>query len=224
MSIVFIKNIALHTKIGLWKIERSEHLESACPPNARCVVLGKCKSRQIETFAVYSLIKEMTGRNDIIIEHEPSGRPFIATFQDNVKKPLGWNIGISHTKGYAAVILSEDDTVSIDIEYQSNRIANIADRFLRNDENEDIKNLSNENNKSRTTFLLLYWCAKETVYKYYSDTRLTFQNMCVSNIGTDGRKEGHLSCKNIINGETLNINYIQNEKFVMTWCNNKDNT
>ena len=218
MSIVFIKNIAPHTKIGLWKIECSEHLESACPPSARRVILGKCKSRQTETFAVYSLLKEMTGRDNLIIEHEPSGRPFITTFQDEGEKPLGWNIGISHTKGYAAVILSEDDAVSVDIEYRSARIEKIADRFLRNDENDNIKKLGNENGNIRTTRLLLYWCAKETVYKYFSDTRLTFQNICVEYTEKDDVKEGCFSCKNIINGETLDIHYIQNENFVMTWC------
>lgn len=208
MSTIYIKDIDQHTLLGLYSIDKNLRIEDACP-SAICKELqNKSMTRQQETAAVYMLLREMIGLQDFVIEHESSGKPFISI----CGKPTNYKIGISHTKGYVSVIVSTTQKVSVDIEYQSDRVQRIASRFLREDEMEDI-------NKSTpsSTLLLLYWCAKETIYKLYSDASLTFQRMKASNIGTL-RNEGEFACKNLINDATVRINYILDNHLVLTYC------
>ena len=58
--------------------------------------------------------------------YEPSGKPYLA---DN-----SYFISISHTKGYVAVILSEEKPVGIDIEQYSRRVHKVAHKYMREDE------------------------------------------------------------------------------------------
>ena len=102
--------------------------------------------------------------NTVEIKHEESGKPLLD----------GWHISISHTKGYVAVMLSKTREVGVDIEYVSERIKRIADRFLRPDEHAEC-----------ISDLLIHWCAKETVYKLYSEQDLTFQQMKIVDLDTN---------------------------------------
>lgn len=149
--LVSIENIADDVLLGLWKMEDEPSL----------------KAREKEQKAVRELVAAMlqyktsigeSSRTDDTVEitHEESGKPVLD----------GWHISISHTKGYAAVLLSKNHEVGIDIEYVSERVKRIADRFLRPDEQAE-----------SVTDLLLHWCAKEAIYKLYSEQDLTFQQM-----------------------------------------------
>lgn len=148
--LVSIENIADDVLLGLWKMEEEPSL----------------KVREKERKAVRELVAAMLNSDDsfggqtkadyVEIGHEESGKPLLD----------GWHISISHTKGYAAVLLSKNHEVGIDIEYVSERVKRIADRFLRPDEQAE-----------NTTDLLLHWCAKEAIYKLYSELDLTFQQM-----------------------------------------------
>ena len=138
--------------LGLWQMEDDPSL----------------KIREKERKAVRELVAAMLRYDDSVggqtkaqvleIKHEESGKPLLE----------GWHISISHTKGYVAVMLSKTREVGVDIEYVSERIKRIADRFLRPDEHAE-----------RISDLLIHWCAKETIYKLYSEQDLTFQQMKV---------------------------------------------
>ncbi|MCR4957279.1 MAG: 4'-phosphopantetheinyl transferase superfamily protein [Prevotella sp.] len=85
---------------------------------------------------------------------------------------LNPHLSISHTHGYAALLLSDDCRVGVDIEYRSDRVERIASRFIRPDE------------KAETTDeKLLLWSAKEAVYKLFSEDRLGFFDMRALSIG-----------------------------------------
>ncbi len=90
-------------------------------------------------------------------------------------KPLfkGYQISISHTKGYAAMILSKDKRVGVDIEYLDNRVQRVASKFLRKDEK-----------AADLDSLLVHWCGKETVYKLFSEEKLQFKEMRVAPFDT----------------------------------------
>lgn len=237
MPIVFIKNLDSHTRLGLWRMDEEVQMEDVCPPFVCIWLKEKCQARQRETIATYALLREMTGRDDLFIAHEQSGRPYLKMAEPDAEKPTTikeggrnaeLNIGVSHTRGYASVIISNTRNVAVDIEYRSDRVRKIANRFLREDEQGMIERAcSNEEEKygkestyssrSLQTRLLLHWCAKETVFKFYSDERLTFQNMRVEGI-TDIRDEGDFRCKNLVDGLDNNIHYFQNDEIVMTYC------
>lgn len=118
---------------GIWKID--ELLES--------------DKRTRENAAIHALLVELCGE-DKVIAHHKSGKPFL---EDGL-----YHISISHTKGYAAVILHPSLEVGIDIEQYGDKVRRVRNKFLQPEEEEhlDVGNIYQ---------LLLYWSAKETVYK-----------------------------------------------------------
>ena len=119
--------------------------------------------------------------------------------------PLGSSkksqISISHTRGYAALILSDDSEVGIDIEYRSDRVERIASRFIRPDE------------KAETTDeKLLLWSAKEAVYKLFSEDNLMFFDMRTLSID-----EGVVRMENIKRNIVVDVHYAFTADYVLTY-------
>lgn len=107
------------------------------------------------------LLAAMTGDSTLFIDHEPSGKPFIS--------PASClSISISHTRGYAAILLSDSTETcgGVDIEYRSDRVQRIARRFIHDEEHAET-----------TDDMLVLWSAKEAVYKCYSEDNLMFFDM-----------------------------------------------
>mgnify|MGYP001035166990 FL=1 len=69
------------------------------------------------------------------------------------------SLSISHTNGYAAVLLQEQGAVGIDIEYRSDRVLKIRSRFMSPEENASV------GPDYETEHLLVHWCAKEALFK-----------------------------------------------------------
>lgn len=74
--------------------------------------------REAEKKGELKLLTLMLGYTPII-SHNSDGKPFIE----------GYNISISHTKGYVAIIISRFFEVGVDIEYPADRVLRIASRF-----------------------------------------------------------------------------------------------
>ena len=139
---------------GIWKIEENweELLHQSERQEAYLPLIHQRKSdgRKAEWLAVRLLLKELTGA-EWIVAYKDNGAPYIPD--------SSLHISISHTKGFAAVIVSPDKPVGIDIEYISERIHRIKSRFLNKDE----FNLLGKN--PTTNELLVCWSAKETAFK-----------------------------------------------------------
>ena len=115
MPLLSVRNLAPDVRLGIWKIEETvENFLSSSPQLIAVyrqeIAAYKSHTRQLEELAVYSLLWKMAG-SPLTITHNAVGKPFVN----------GWHISISHTKGYAAVIISPTVEVAIDIEYRSNR-------------------------------------------------------------------------------------------------------
>lgn len=102
--------------------------------------------------------------NDIEITKDETGKPVV--------KDAALHISLSHSKTLAAAIVSEQHQVGIDIETIHPRIERIAHKFLTQQELEAITN-----NKIET--LLLYWSAKEALYKLYAKKQLEFTTQLI---------------------------------------------
>ena len=63
-----------------------------------------------------------------------------------------------------------------------------------------------DENADTLTGLLLHWCAKETLYKLYSEEHLALKDMRVLSIGGDGTV-GVMKTENVQRGETLDVYY-----------------
>lgn len=201
MPLMSIEEIGKDTRLGLWNITESvdEFLAKgrATLPYMQALIGGYgAVGRRREVLAVRSLIDIMVG-GDVELLHEKSGKPYLAN---------GVNIGIAHTKGCAAVIVSRDKTVAVDVEYIDGRVANVAGKMLRDDEKAD-----------SSIGLLQHWCAKETLYKLYSEEHLALKDMRVLSIEGDDTL-GVIKTENVQRGETLDVHYRIFDGKVLTYA------
>ena len=177
MAVVNIREVYPGVSLGLWQMDESpEQLFDLYPHLLpyRSSLDDKYKNdgRKLEFLAIRALMYEMlrvNGASKGLLSHA-------GDFTHNGQgKPLfrGYHVSISHTKGYAALILSKKSEVAVDIEYMSDRVERIASKFLRKDERAD--SLDSK---------LVHWCAKETVFKLFSEENLLFEEMRVKPFDT----------------------------------------
>lgn len=215
MPLLYIERIDEYTQLGTWLFDACTHIEDVCPPDVYNQTRTMCNNRQKETAAVYALLNQMLGRGGWIIDHEDSGRP--------VLRQSDMEIGISHTKNYASIILSKRNRVAVDIEYISDRICKIEDKFMRGDEQAYSRKLmqqiaiTKKSNTNKACILLLFWCAKETMYKYYSDEHLALQDIKIEQITSNSTDNGNIICQNTLSGETKTLVYKVNDYTVLTY-------
>jgi len=178
--------------MGLWRMDETPAQMLASYPALQLLDMPyKSEGRQKEFLAVRALAQEMTGRTDLSITYAPSGKPQLE----------GWQLSISHTRGYAVVILSDMYNVAIDIEYQSDRVARIADKFIRPDEV-----------CTTTADQLLLWSAKETLYKLHSEDNLQYADMRLLK-----SNDGDLIMENMKRRRAVRITYCDTDAYVLTW-------
>lgn len=148
---------------GVWKIEESSdalfslllNREEYLPQLAAI----RTEQRRREWLASRMLLQELTG-GPAFIAYRPNGAPYLP---DSLR-----SISISHTKGYAAVLLQDRPAAGIDIEYRCGRVLKIRSRFMNPEEEETI------DKEHETEHLLLHWCAKETLYKMIGREEVDF--------------------------------------------------
>lgn len=146
---------------GIWKITESfDELCSRLPNGANHKAYAErrfaAKCRRLEYAAVRLLIYTLTGE-DKAVGYLQSGHPF---FTDGSMR-----VSISHTTGYAAVLLSPVDEVGVDIETYSERILRLKDRLMGNSEKGD-----------SVYEILLHWSAKETAFKILDEEGIDFRS------------------------------------------------
>lgn len=190
-----VENINTHTTLLVWKItETEEQLQSQLPESVLETIANKnykSKSRRLEVMATYALLTSHLKTPSVIIDHNSNGQPLLD----------GFHISISHTNGYACVLLSTQKVVAIDIEYRSDRIERIRSKFLRSDEP-----------FTSIEELLLVWSAKETLYKYFSEDDLMYNEMKVESISASS-----LSMINLKTNEKKMVSYLSTPDYVLTY-------
>ncbi len=190
-----VENINTHTTLLVWKItETEEQLQSQLPESVLETIANKnykSKSRRLEVMATYALLTSHLKTPSVIIDHNSNGQPLLD----------GFHISISHTNGYACVLLSTQKVVAIDIEYRSDRIERIRSKFLRSDEP-----------FTSIEELLLVWSAKETLYKYFSEDDLMYNEMKVESIS-----DSFLSMINLKTNEKKMVSYLSTPDYVLTY-------
>ena len=168
----------------------------------------KSDKRKQEWLAVRLLLKHLAGPDKYIIYKE-NGAPALQN------SPL--NISISHTTGYAAIILSKNQNPGIDIEYLSGRAWKLREKFLGEDE---LRMLipSDEKSGSNTNISTICWCAKETAFKALQQTGVDFiEHLHIEPFALS--KKGVLKLKETKTPQqqTFDINYQIAENYIITW-------
>jgi len=222
--------------IGIWEIVESwqDMLELFNNKALYADEVLKIKSdhRKCEWLAVRLLIKYLTEAETPVCYKE-NGSPFLSDNQ--------YHISISHTKGYAAIILSQYPHPGIDIEYRSDRAWKLRSKFLNVDELALIDlihsrfRLENEPFRQQTILLstnqtapnpsplqtalaTLCWCSKETAFKALQESEIDFINhlhiepFIISEKGILLLKETKTKKQT-----TFQIHYQLSNDYIITW-------
>ena len=144
-------------EIALWRIEEDiSFFESKFQSHPAI----QNENKKLQWFATRHLVNEMR-REFSEIEKDESGKPFL--------KNSSQHLSISHTPVFAAAMLSKHAPVGIDLEMVNPKVERIAHKFIREDEINSIKA------KEKIEKLILYWSAKEALYKLYGKRNIEFK-------------------------------------------------
>jgi phosphopantetheinyl transferase len=158
MPVYQTKKIAATIQLGVWKItETEEELRSLFVSKGydpSTVSHTRKNTRLKQWIATRILLASFF--NDAKILYDNLGKPKL----DN-----GWNISISHSYEFVAIVLNKKEDCGIDIEKIGDKVARIKHKFLNP---LDLKKITSNKH------LTLYWGAKEALYKYYGKKEVLF--------------------------------------------------
>ncbi len=146
--------------LGIWYLEETtDQLYSQLDDKEwiASIHANPFEHRKRVMLAARLLLKHMLGEEKCICYHQ-SGRPYLAD--------QSYNISISHTGNYIAIILDRNRKVGIDIEQYTDKVLRAQHRFIA--EGEQI-----EEGKEQV-HLLLHWSAKEALFKILDPSSIDF--------------------------------------------------
>lgn len=196
--------------LGLWEItEPAEYFLERLKLNEHdheVLDTIKAPDRLLEFLASRYLLRVLIGaEHSLVLTKDEYGKPGILD--------PDCQVSISHCKGYAAAIVSyADKPVGIDVERREKRVMRIRERFLSERE----KRLVPANNVAKT---ILFWSAKETMYKIYGKKQLSFsQNLLLDEPGEG--LSGALKGTFAINGtrDDIDVSFVINENYILTFA------
>ena len=117
------KNVTKNVKLGIWFINESSEklIELAQEKGIKLNDLPQVKNKnRVKQWLVTRLLLNHFFSDTSII-YDEKGKPFLSN---------GWNISISHSGDYVAIIINETENCGIDIEKVSNKVERIKHKFL----------------------------------------------------------------------------------------------
>ncbi|MFN0276804.1 MAG: 4'-phosphopantetheinyl transferase family protein [Chitinophagales bacterium] len=166
MALVLKEKLHGKAEFALWKIEEEDgfyNQKLVLSKEETAYILSiKHPAQRTRWLASRYLLKDLMKTDEFVeLLADAHGKPYISNF------PL--QISISHSNKYAAVILSKTHNVGIDVEEVGRNIEPLKHKFLSVTE---LQTLQPETQKEQ---LLLYWAAKEVMYKMYAKKKLEFK-------------------------------------------------
>ena len=158
----FLKEFIINekTKVRLWK-----------------VMIGELNTKELNSDEK-NLLK--LKKNDILREQFLATRKVLAlentdykiTYNNNGKPSLNskYNISISHSHEIAALVISDNSKIGLDVQLNENKIFNIQDKFLNPTEKLNI----GENPSLK--ILTMIWTSKESIYKAVGIKGISFSD------------------------------------------------
>lgn len=214
MGVYQIKYLNNDSAIGLWKItETTEQLLSQylAPSSFRDgkeraeYQSFKSETRKKEWLSCRLLVREMLNNHQLMVEYNEFRAPSL------VGSPL--KVSFSHTKGLVAVIVGPCMKLGIDVEQKSDRIADLALKFLNIREHNAI------DRENKILHLYLHWCGKETMFKVSSNKVLDFrENLRIEPF--EVRQEGSFQGCIVYDSTKIDLvlSYTLFENYVVVWC------
>jgi len=193
--------------LGVWKMTESrDELLTQFPETLRNEAdryLEKIRSerRSIEWLSTRVMLFQLLGENQMIFNRQ-DGSPYLEDEK--------WFISISHTRDYAAMLLSDKTPVGIDIETHTERVARIADKFIAEKEYIDPK--------QKTVHQLLHWSAKESLFKLIGLQGIDFrEHLHIIPFIPAEKGEMHATETKSATPRSFTIRYEVHPRYVLTW-------
>ncbi len=200
MALINIREVYPGVNLGLWQMDETVDVFFERYPwlekyRRQLSERFKNEGRKKEFLAIRALLHEMLGEKVGEITHNAAGKPMLK----------GYHISLSHTQGFAALIVSKTRDVGVDVEYISDRVNRIASKFMRKDEK-----------ATDVDSLLVHWCAKETVYKLFSEQNLQYEEMRV--MPFDVMADWICEVENLKLGKKVTVDFELTMEFVLTYA------
>ena len=186
---VFYEHIMGFAKIAIWHIAEEKNFFLEKVPLHRDITHPH---KQLQHLAGRYLLQHLYPDFPYhLIEIADTRKPFLPNEE--------YHFSISHCGDYAAVIISKDHRVGVDIELVTPKIEKVKNKFLNEEEITSISN--NQSTNQPINQLTLLWCCKEAVFKWYGSGGVNF------------KKDIQLGIKNIdLNNGIINCDFIKEEK------------
>jgi len=142
-----------------------------------------------------------------------------------------YHFSISHCGDYAAVIVSKDHRVGVDIEVVSDKVERIKHKFLKAGELKLVAgcrlpvagNSINHSAIQPINNLTLLWCCKEAVFKWYGKGDVDFKKDINVNPVEIRKEEGVIKCRfSKEEPVDLNIEYKMFNELCLAWVATKN--
>lgn len=167
MPIIEIKHLPLSSKLGVWKIEeKAEELVALLQLDDKemeYITTLNNNKRYLHWLSSRVMLRQLLETNEFIVfKKDERGKPVVGNFPHEVS--------IAHSHEMAAVLVSEEVSVGVDIEIIDEKVFRVAHKFLSEKE----KNMIDP--AFQTEQLMLGWCAKEALFKLYGKGQVDFIN------------------------------------------------
>ena len=167
MAFAYQKKIDLNTSFALWKIEETAQdliAQLQLKEHERSFIesLNGAK-RNLHWLSTRVLLRKMLNTDEYIdCKVDDHGKPYLASLSHHISFSLSYD--------YAAVMISRDKSVGIDIELVKNKIERIAHKFMSENEMAFI------DQQNRAEHLYICWSAKEANFKLHGKKQISFLN------------------------------------------------
>jgi len=140
---------------------------------------------------------------DVIISYDDNRKPYVS---DN-----SYQISISHSGKWIAVIAHPTRAVGIDIECPSDKIQKIYTRFLSKTEQEELSDGKDIRQ------LQLAWSAKEAMYKIIGKQAVDFATQ-LKLFPFEVKTEGEIAAQHVPTESVYKLSYIQTYAYNLVYC------
>jgi 4'-phosphopantetheinyl transferase len=157
--------------------------------------------RKKEWLAVRVLLNEVLGFWPQI-NYSETGKPLLRNHSRH--------LSISHSRSMVGILLSTNPYVGIDIEKNDRNIEKVSARFLSEAELEQMNQQPDDFSR------VLYWCAKEAIYKAVSEYNVLFsKQIFVREVNPNGIILAQFSSK--IETLDFQLNYMVYDEHMVVW-------
>ena len=200
MPLVYQQNINAVTKIGVWHINEAEDF------------FVKQVTLQREITHWHKRLQHLAGR--LLLKELYPGFPVELIQVADTKKPFlqnePYHFSISHCGDYAAVIVSKQNRVGVDVELKNKKIENILHKFLT------VEECFLMPHGTITETATLFWSVKESIYKWNSRAGVDFKKHIAIKLITGNANEGFVHC--VFNDAIkLDVHFLHFNDNYLTW-------